>query len=157
MNEYKREPVAIEELLRAYASAPVRMRQALAGLPDALSLVAPAEGEWSVAHIITHLWTVDGHLLVTFAGAEPPAESVMRPRNPPVFATRMDEFELRRATVVAALRNLAPDLWDAPYPFRTIERTARALVTRFVRHDGTHLKQIIATRQAVEASHPRQP
>jgi len=151
MAEYKREPAAIEEMLLAYARTPIVFLHAFTGMPDALALVPPAKGEWSIAQIVTHLWIVDGHLLVAFAGAERPTEGVMRPKNPPAFAARMDEFELRRATVVVALRNLAPELWDTPHLFRTKESTARALITRFVRHDGIHLKQIIATRHAVEA------
>ncbi len=140
----------IEETLIAYARTPVEFRRVTAGMRDADALQVPAEGEWSVAQIVAHLWTVDGHALVAFAGAAPPEAVVMEPRNPPTFGPLMDAFELRRVAVVAALRNLPADLWDAPFTFRGFERTARQLVTGFVRHDADHLQQIITTRTAVE-------
>jgi len=150
VTDYEREPAAIEEMLVAYAHMPIMLYQATASIPEDSALVASAVGEWSIAQIVTHLWMVDGHALVTFAGAEPPHEEVMKPQNPHSFLARRDEFELRRAAVVAALRNLLPDSWDTPYPFRSVEWSARALVAGFVRHDNDHLQQIIATRHIVE-------
>jgi len=149
VTDYEREPAAIEETLVAYAHTPIMLYQATASMPEDFALVAPAVGEWSIAQIVTHLWIVDGHALVTFAGAEPPDEEVMKPQNPRSFLVRRGEFELRRAAVVAALRNLPPDSWDTPYPFRSIERSAQALVAGFVRHDNDHLQQIVTTRRAV--------
>jgi len=146
----ERVPDEIEETLIAYARTPVEFRRVTIGMRDADAQQAPAEGEWSVAQIVAHLQTVDGHALVTFTGAAPPEAVVMEPRNPPMFNPLMDEFALRRAAVVVALRTLPPDRWDVPRIFRGYERTARQLVTGFVRHDADHLQQIIAARGAVE-------
>jgi len=146
----ERVPDKIEETLIAYARTPVEFRRVTVGMRDADALQAPAEGEWSVAQIVAHLQTVDGYALVTFAGAALPEAAVMEPRNPPMFDPLMDEFALKRAAVVAALRTLPTDRWDAPRIFRGHERTARQLVTGFVRHDADHLQQIIAARSAVE-------
>ncbi len=139
----------IEATLIAYARTPVEFRRVTAEMRDADALKAP-ENEWSVAQIVAHLMAVDGHALVTFAGAVPPEAAVMEPQNPPAFGTLLDEFELRRAAVVAALRNLPLDLWDARFTFRGVERTARQLVAGFVRHDADHRQQIIATRKIIE-------
>lgn len=140
----------IEELLAAYARTPVEFRRVTAGMRDGDALAAPAPGEWSVAQIVTHVWTLDGRTLVTFAGAERPPEAIMNPKNPPAFAPRLDAFELRRAAVVAAFRDLPADLWDTAITSRTKQYTPRQLLARFVRHDATHLNQIVATRRAVE-------
>lgn len=147
-----RADMPIEDILIAYARAPITFRTATRGMSDTAAATAPADGAWSVAQVVTHLWLVDGHALATFAGAYPPARSVMRPAPPVAFARLLDEWELRRATVVAALRNLPADQWDATFSFRSAERTARQLVSRFANHDMIHLRQIEQTRRAVEGN-----
>ena len=140
----------VEGALAAYAGTPVAFRQATVGITDALAFAAPAPEEWSVAQVVTHLWIVDGHALVTLVGAERPPEPVMRPKNPPAFGPLLDAFAERRAAVVAAFRDLPADRWDTVTTFRTVERTPRQLLAGFVRHNATHLKQIVATRRMVE-------
>lgn len=111
-----------ELVIQRLAAIPERMRRAVAGRCDERLHAAPADGEWSASAILAHMRAADDiqapRVLMILARDNPPLPAFDERRWAEIaayadleFAASLAVFALRRAELVAALRQVAPGDW----------------------------------------------
>jgi hypothetical protein len=141
----------LEPFLEAYGAVPAILKAELRDVTQAEASAATRADAWSIAQIITHLLIANAYARQTFAGGSGPERGmhIMRPVPRQPLEALIETFRQERETVLAAMRNLRFEEWDAEWPYRTGKRTGRQLIAQFVRHDDTHLRQVRETLQSV--------
>lgn len=112
-----------DDLLNRLSDVPARIGHAVARLSDTDTYLAPSDGEWSAAEILAHLRASDdilAHRLYAILTRDNPilpayderrwAEIAGYPQAD--FALSLNVFTLRRAELVAMLRQAAIEDWQ---------------------------------------------
>jgi hypothetical protein len=144
-----------ETIVGALAATADRLRALFADLPEAAAHRSPDPGQWSPADALGHLRACDAIIAprvwqilvrpgVRFPGFDEIRWRALVVRADEPVAVQLAAFLARRAELVALLRTLTPDEWDAAgehEEFGTV--TVRTLMERgVVHHEAEHLAQI---------------
>lgn len=149
-----------EELLDIYASAPRRLREALAGLRDEDLDLARAPGKWTIRQTVHHVADSDATTLVRLMMmlAEPGRAYQSNAYDQDVWVANLDHahrpvdtsIELIaaiRAHVTALIRHLPHGLDHRVIPSIGSPITVRELVKMLAMHALGHIDQILETRR----------
>jgi uncharacterized damage-inducible protein DinB len=146
-------------LMESLAATPRDLARLLRPVDDRQARRPPAEGQWCLAEIVSHLNLVEQHFLVRLRrvvaeenprvqaiGPDPAAHDQTSP-----LAALVEEFAARRAATRAFLAGLDQRDWGRPLIHeQTGPSRLRDQVQVMVTHDNEHLAEIVAVRGALE-------
>jgi uncharacterized damage-inducible protein DinB len=157
--------LSVHQLLRAYETAPARLREALSGLTHEQLRARPTPDRWSVLEIAIHLADAEimGAGRIRLAYAEPGASFVVyeqaqwaealryRDASPAELEQALTLFAALRATTTPIFRGAGDDDWEqlhGLHPERGL-MTLRALLEMYADHGDRHIAQILDRRRAL--------
>jgi uncharacterized damage-inducible protein DinB len=154
-------------LLRAYETAPERLREALSGLTADQLRARPIPGKWSIVEIAVHLTDSElmGATRIRLALAEPGASLVVYDQtrwaeafryvdaSPAEVEQAIALFGAVRAATAPLFHSVSGDDWERRYAlhpeFGTL--TLRALLELYADHGDRHIAQILERRRLLGA------
>lgn len=150
------EPFAALEQLR---KTPLEVERLIDGLSEAELNQRPAEGEWAIRHVLTHMRDAQGvlefRLGLFMAGENPVLESkavfswaTNEDGHPPSAFDIFGIYQTSRRETIRKLESLPlADWWKTGMHEEFGEVTLRQQVSYFASHELTHLPQIDALRR----------
>lgn len=145
------EPFAALERLR---QTPRDLATLLNGLPEEALSREPADGGWSMRHVVSHLRDAQGVLrarLELMLGQDNPSLSsqavfewaAREEAQPPTTQEILDDYRVTRQEILATLESIPlRDWWRAGRHEEFGKVTIRQQVSYFAAHESTHLPQI---------------
>jgi hypothetical protein len=143
-------------LVGALAAAPRRLRELLGGRDDAGTRQRRGAHDWSAAEVLLHLWASDAIMApriplilarpgIPLPGVDERAYGRVLERIGLSVAEQVEAYQARRRELVAVLRALAPEEWEATGQHEELGAiSVRGIVERIAEHEAEHLAQMEA-------------
>jgi hypothetical protein len=159
MPRIKITPAEIEKYLALLAATPERIAALTAGLDEARLRWSPSKKDWSVVEILAHLracetvWTFSIYAMLS---ENNPALPLLDERRwakaaryaDASFADSFQQFSLKRAELLNALRHLPEEAWSRSATIEGRTHTVFSQSRRMALHEQEHAAQLEAAAQA---------
>jgi hypothetical protein len=151
--------IEVSTFFEMLTSAPDRVAEAVASLPDKAHHWQPGPEDWSIHQHITHLSRADAPFLARLNRMMKEANpwlpyfgpEVARPDSTDPLSDVLAHFRGERDQLVAFLTQLSPADWERPGVHETLGPTTIALqIQNIANHDAEHLQQVYDLRRAWE-------
>jgi uncharacterized damage-inducible protein DinB len=148
-------------LIESLEATPRDLARLLRPVDDAAARWRPVPGEWCLADVVAHLSYCEAPYLARLRRVveqDNPFEPYLHPDESAHDLTRplaelLEAFVSLRAETVAFLSALDQRDWGRPLVHATIGPTRlRDQVQELVAHDNTHLEQVVALRERLDAA-----